>query len=79
MRNVRMCGSVRKGEAMTKKPKYKGRYVLGEGRPMFYYARELVGVVGPKDRSFLIGLSVAAELESEDVPKYRLVLERVKP
>ena len=64
---------------MTKETKFKRRYVVGEGRPHFYYNRELVGVVGPKSRSFLIGLSVAAELESEDVPKYRLVLERVKP
>jgi len=64
---------------MTKKPKYKKRYVLGEGRPSFYYNRELAGVVGPNHRSFLIGLIIADELEDEDVPKYRLVLEKVKP
>ena len=59
------------------KPKYTKRYVVGEGRPHFYYNRELVGVGGSNARSFLIGLSVAPELEDDGAPKYRLVLERV--
>ncbi len=66
-------------EAMTKKVKFKKRYVLGEGRPNFYYAQELVGVVGPNHRSYLIGLNIADELKHPNVPKYRLLLERVKP
>lgn len=62
---------------MTKKPKFKKRYVLGEGRPHFYYKRELAGVIERNHSSFLIGLSIADELEDEDVPIYSLELVRV--
>jgi len=64
---------------MTKKTKFRKRYVLGEGHPEFYYASELVGMVYSDHRHYLLKIDVPPELLGFDIPKYRLVLEKVKP
>ena len=65
---------------MTKEPKFKKRYVLGEGRPSFYYSNQMVGMVESANRYYLITIDVPPELKAvRGTPVYRLVLERVKP
>ena len=61
------------------KTKFLKRYVLGEGLPSFYYADQTVGLVESMERAFLINLEIAPELRDRDAPRYRLVLEKVKP
>ena len=66
---------------MGKRIKFKRRYVLAEGYPWAFgngppYAG--IGVCSePKGTSF-ITFPIPAELWSEDLPRYRLVLERIK-
>jgi len=69
---------------MTMKTKFKKRYVLGKGIPSFYYANQMVGLVESTNRNFLINYDMAPEFRESNldtliIPKYRLVLERVKP
>jgi hypothetical protein len=63
----------------AKKPKYKDRYVLGEG----YVWVSSGGNSGLQlwDKTIhgsLVPLKIPPEVELEEAPKYRLVLERVK-
>ena len=67
------------GTAMTKKPRFRKRYVLGVGRPSFYYANQMIGLVESGNRNYLIDIDVAPEFRYPVIPLYRLVLERVKP
>jgi hypothetical protein len=64
---------------MAKKQVFKDRYVLGSGYPWaFGVESKMVGVneagTGMKTKS----LKFPKTLWSKDIPKYRIVLERVK-
>lgn len=65
------------------KKRYKSRYVLGVGYPWFYginkaYSME-VGINMKLKGYGPIQLKNPIELLDRDVPKFRLILERVKP
>lgn len=63
-----------------KKPKFKTRYVLGEGYP-WALGREpytLICLVKKSPGADKIELNFPEELWLEDVPKYRLILEKVE-
>ncbi len=64
---------------MTKKPKFKKRYVLGEGYVEFTFEKYIhLNKIRYMD-AIHIKLKHPIELWERKVPKYRLVLERVKP
>lgn len=56
------------------KPKFKSRYVLGEGYPSVSEDREDISLSGVND---FIKLKIPTHMMYENTPKYRLVLERV--
>ena len=60
---------------------FKDRYVLGEGHPwamgLSSYHEIALGVTGMLGEK--VELDFPEELWAKDVPRYRLVLERVEP
>ena len=65
---------------MTKKPKFQKRYVLGEGYPNIDSQGIRVSLLQTKDwSSAIMDLKYPDKLVEVNIPKYRLVLERVKP
>ena len=64
--------------------KFKDRYVLGEGivnamRDDEVFAIELYDVCKPEIRSYVNAeIAWPAELDDDDAPRYRLILERVE-
>jgi len=62
------------------KKKFKDRYVLGVGYPWAYGTsnHEQIGINAFPNRNLPIVLAWPYELWERDVPKYRLILERVK-
>ncbi len=64
---------------MTKPPKFKKRYVLAEGWPVDLNGRIGLWKFPHRSRSLTLAeLNIPDEVNGEDCPKYRLVLERVK-
>lgn len=63
-----------------KKLKFKRKYILGEGYPWAIGFGKYLQVSMCKKKSGvnMIELNWPAELWSQDIPKYRLVLEKVK-
>ena len=62
----------------AKKPKFKNRYVLGTGYPWITDLGYVCLWEGRYNSRPIITLKVPLEIWSEDIPKFRLVLEKVK-
>ena len=67
----------------AKKPKFKNRYVLAEGYPMPIgdVSKPYTMIVMWEENmsSSRIPLNVPQDIFSNELPKYRLILERVNP
>jgi len=59
------------------KPKFKKRYVLGEGYPQFILYQEAIRLQSAPGKRYFKTLDVPQELWIRRIPKYRLELVRV--